>query len=1244
MSQFKIGQTVETNAHQQGLVQYVGPIHVAEGDWLGIELPKPEGKNDGSLRGERYFSCPPFHGLFTKESNILTIIAQPAPKPAPTPVPSTSTTKALAKPKLSTVAKPRPSSVMAPKPAPRTSIIAKRQSVAPIQSNAALRAPARKASIAGLPSNVNTEHNVKPAQSTTPRTSAAASTTSATSTVKTQRDGNLETLLTKIRHLEKNHNDDQEQLKELSQVKDERDRFKAILQKIQTKYQVLHQDFADQKTVSQDLQTQMDQMSRSQQEHEIDLEDALIDKEMAEERADQVEAEVDSLRSKLEEKEMELEILREEAELFKADMTPEERQNAGYYQVQHDNERLRQALVVLKEMTEEKERDNKARFLELEADVASLEALRQENIELKEQIHNTSSIVEHLRAQVDASAEWEDVSMELTAKNQELEDRVSTQEVVIRDLESIRELNEELELQHAEQEDDLLKDLEAKDIEIAEQRRQIEAQVVQLAEDKTLISKFRDLVMDLQMRADAADLSKTMTEAQVKDTTGRFNEVMDLNRQLRAASVQDTKRKIDLGLSELKAEEASEALQILKQTESGEFQNSEALQAYFTSKRIFSKSKLLGQVVQDWDSHMDVGGRLDDTISRTHCMDTVNHLYNIRVGSRNFWAVIAASPLPQFNKFGPSYPELITVERTIDQGLDVMKNDEVNYAELAGSLERSTKIHEAVLTNYQEALSARPADETIARVYMIHNKYQRIGCTLDVVRYAMKRAGDDIFEPCQEAKDHLTELTETVKGVLAICNKLGMTLQALRNDSMYPEFPTSLPNIIAMESSIGRSSQAIAQLGRKIIDEVLSYSTLQERSSSLDKEAECTAFTAKLRQLMDEMNDLYHESHAPTMGAMIRSWIEHASVLMNNIEIEEGPTPWLQKAKQAEAARKKNAEASVLLENLKAEHLTTHMSLLERERVIETKSLEVEHLEAKYRDATNKVNDTQQLRDKVAVAEQEAMGLREQVTVLQKNIKSLEEHVDRSDRSDLKRQSSDASKITTAAVEQKAVAQALPAQLETMLSALQMENHWLRRREHTDMFERNLKHVFTRLRQDQRIKRIQAGEVELLDVWYDDEDDEVYPIKPRNPSTFFKEIPAPPTVPAVQSTDSKDSSETPAPNTTEPRLKMPPLALEQAQTSSQATFENYAAQWADYVFFRDSDLSTIGEESDEDASSLFDTLSEMDDDVAYLDDFSRVNHSVTLSSISHADDTLGLEGFSAVKNTLGLEGFSEVAV
>lgn len=65
---------------QQRIVRYIGQTHVAEGNWLGIELPKPEGKNDGSdgsLRGERYLSCLAFHGLFvsrTRNSSIGTCL------------------------------------------------------------------------------------------------------------------------------------------------------------------------------------------------------------------------------------------------------------------------------------------------------------------------------------------------------------------------------------------------------------------------------------------------------------------------------------------------------------------------------------------------------------------------------------------------------------------------------------------------------------------------------------------------------------------------------------------------------------------------------------------------------------------------------------------------------------------------------------------------------------------------------------------------------------------------------------------------------------------------------------------------------------------------------------------------------------------------------------------------------------------------------------------------------------------
>jgi dynactin 1 len=59
-----------------------------------------------------------------------------------------------------------------------------------------------------------------------------------------------------------------------------------------------------------------------------------------------------------------------------------------------------------------------------------------------------------------------------------------------------------------------------------------------------------------------------MTEAQVKDTTGRFNEVMDLNR---ASNLAATKKEITLELRQLRAEEASEKLTIWTEPRSEDF-------------------------------------------------------------------------------------------------------------------------------------------------------------------------------------------------------------------------------------------------------------------------------------------------------------------------------------------------------------------------------------------------------------------------------------------------------------------------------------------------------------------------------------------------------------------------------------------------------------------------------------------------------------------------------------------------
>ena len=70
MSEFDVSDRVLVHGKLSGTVAFVGSTKFADGQWVGIILDRPLGKNNGTVKGEEYFQCDKDCGIFVRMKTL----------------------------------------------------------------------------------------------------------------------------------------------------------------------------------------------------------------------------------------------------------------------------------------------------------------------------------------------------------------------------------------------------------------------------------------------------------------------------------------------------------------------------------------------------------------------------------------------------------------------------------------------------------------------------------------------------------------------------------------------------------------------------------------------------------------------------------------------------------------------------------------------------------------------------------------------------------------------------------------------------------------------------------------------------------------------------------------------------------------------------------------------------------------------------------------------------------------------
>ncbi len=808
----------------------------------------------------------------------------------------------------------------------------------------------------------------------------------------------VDDLKAKLRVLEKKRIDDRDKLASLERVQGERDRFEKIIQTLQHKYQPQQQELADLRRQLKEAETRFDHVEKLQEEHESALEMATLDREMAEEMAEVYKTELDVLKQKAEELELELDILREENAEFTKGMTVEDRASTGWLQMEKNNERLREALLRLRDISREQEDELKDEIKGLREDLAEFDGLKEQLETCKQDLAQRDAAVEDLREQLDNALGAEDIIETLTEQTMNQSEKIKELEANIEELVELKEIGDEMDVNHTQYQKEMQHEINAKDAIIAEQMLQAAADKKSVEDLEYTVSRFRELVTSLQ--GDLADMraSHAVTENESEELNARSRALLDLNMKLQISASKTQTKTIDLELRRMEAQEAEQHLEIVTHYLPEAYEDDKpSVLAYLRFNKLGVKASILNCLVKEPVKSEPLPGHEDEFF---HTCGAVDKLTWVTAMCNRFAKSIRRCSPEQFAKHNSALHELEPVERTLDRWLEPSFRAELRVEQYSAELQRTIALltHLAEVHIPTDPKSQRDHVDMKAQVMQGHldSAAVALSAVIGMTQRVVHPTGDD------ELGDHFAKrvevaVTET-RNAKVIAGKLLKTLETLQARGLAPawgsfeefdqcELVTS--ELAQMSRTIGLDLFALLHdEGRTVPHTFTEVQSCIQNTMSAFGSSEVDLFSAylnKLRAVTSKISDLT----APNLTTLSEdiAYFE---------EFKKADTPpWALRGQELKEQKKIPVEVEAEARRLKDDLASVRRTLAIREEDFSTAQLKIETLESRMRDAKAKASRISELESEIENYKEELVSVSDNVAKQDRELKTLEQDRDR---------------------------------------------------------------------------------------------------------------------------------------------------------------------------------------------------------------------------------------------------------